>query len=188
MLLSARGLSLGALVVAATVLLVYLAVAMPANRLFFLGASTLGLHILALEAGPAAAGAAVLASSLLVFLLLPVGPWTLAFWGFFAPYALVKYGAGRLRRPALAWMLKLLFFNLGLAGALALFLVAPAAGEAGLLARLFPWGDRFWPATGGASWFSAVVAVGNGAFLVYDWALSYFAAYWMRRFRPRYGT
>ncbi|MEW6546748.1 MAG: hypothetical protein AB1446_07520 [Bacillota bacterium] len=163
---------------AGAVLLVYLAVVVPTNRLFFLGASTLALHILALEAGPAMGAVSVLAAALLVFLLLPVGPWTLAFWGFFAPYALVKYGADRLRWPGVAWVLKLLFFNLCLAGALTV-LTTLSLGQEGrpseLLAR-------------GSAWRALVAAAGNAVFLVFDWALSYFARYFMRRFRPGYRT
>lgn len=182
--LRTRGVTLAALMVAAAVLLVYLAVTVLTNRLFFLGASSLVLYILALEAGAGMAVLATAAAALLVFLLLPVGPWTLAFWGFFGPYAVVKYGVERLRLRPLAWAIKLLGFNLCLGLALAV-LPQPLEGAVGGWA--WPrWQEGFGPPLPG--WAGSVPAAvlvllvaANAVFLIYDWALSYFGSYWVRR-------
>lgn len=143
-----------------TVLLVALAAVVPTNRLFFLGASTLSLLVAGEEAGQGLAAGAAVAAGLLALFLLPPGPWTWSFLGFFAPYAVVKRGAERL--PFLwSWLAKLAFFQ-GVAFS-GFFLL-------GVPTPRFP------------RW--ALAVAGSLCFLVYDAALTCFLGYYRRRFAP----
>lgn len=185
----ARPVALAALVVAAAVLFVWLAATVPTNRLFFLGGSSLALYVLALDAGAGTALLAAAAAGLLTAFLLPAGPWTLAFLGFFAPYPVVKYGIERVPVRPLAWVLKLLVFN----ACLGLPLAALPQALPGVVGgwRWPPWGGEAVPpaGTGGAALPAAlpVLVAANLSFLVYDWALSYFGRYWTVRFGSRRG-
>ena len=164
-----RRLVVAALMAAFAVILVYVAVLIPTNRLFFLGGSTLALLVATVEGGLALGATAAVAAGLLVFFLLPVGPWTLAFWLFFAPYAVVRQLALRVLAlgPAgwvMSWLIKLAHFN-----STAYLLLVLSGGRPLLSGQWLP------------AW--ALVVGGEITFLVYDWALGYFLSYYRRRIR-----
>ncbi|MDR0671142.1 MAG: hypothetical protein LBF64_02405, partial [Oscillospiraceae bacterium] len=145
-----------ALLAALSLVLLAAAALWPAGRLGLCALAGVPVAVAVMRHGPAAGVAVWLTAGLVGLLLLPLRSVAFLYLAAFGPYPLVKSFCERRRSRATEWLLKLLFFNLVLAGFVLLLPVALGPG-ADLLAR------PVWP----------LVWVGLGAvFVIYDLGLS----------------
>lgn len=164
---SASRVALGGVLAALSLLLLYLGSMMPTGRMGMVAVAGLVPAAAVVSGGLAAGFLCYGAAGLLGLLLLPDKGCAVLYLLFFGLYPMAKSLIERLRRLPLELLLKLAFFNLMLAVlwfALASFLLPM------LPARL----NSALP----------VFAVGNGAFLVYDYGFSKLITYYASRVGP----
>ncbi|MDR2670319.1 MAG: hypothetical protein LBC26_01175 [Oscillospiraceae bacterium] len=154
-----------ALLAALSLVLLAAASLWPAGRLGFCALAGIPVAVAVMRHGPAAGAATWLTAGLMGLLLLPLRSVALLYLAAFGPYPLVKSFCERRRSRLMEWLLKLLFFNVVLAG-FVLLLPAVLGPGADLLAR------PVWP----------LVWAGLGAvFVAYDVGLSRLFAILMDR-------
>lgn len=110
-----RSLSLGGMLAAVNVILLFISAAMPTSRLFLLVLSSFSVAIMVIEANANAGAAFYVATSLLAFILIPNKLIAFYYACFFGFYGIVKSYIERLSSNRfLEYVLKFIVFNLSL--------------------------------------------------------------------------
>ncbi len=160
----AGAVALAALLAALSLVILYLSVLVPTDRMGVVAVAGLLPAAAVVSGGPATGVLCYAATSILSLILLPDKGNALLYLLFFGLYPLVKYGVERLGKLLLELVLKLLFFNLMLTvfwfGFNAVFLAALPAAETALWV-LYP--------------------VGNVVFLAYDFGFTKLISFYVVR-------
>lgn len=155
------------MLLALTMAMLFLAVIMPVNRLFFTAVSSIFVAIVIMEIGIGYGWLFYIASSLLALLLIPMKSIALLYAMLFGIYGIVKGYSERVHDRAIVIVLKLLFFNLSL---FIIYKIATAFLPNELIIS-----TRWAPVL---LWLAAQVA-----FLVYDYAYTLFLRLYHNRIR-----
>lgn len=163
-----RSLTRSALSAAAGTVILALASVLPWGRLVLLFAAAVGVIFVRVSCSCAWALGCYAVTSLLGLILLPTKSSAILYAGFFGYYPLVKLSAERLGNKALRWGAKIIVFNAAL---MAFYLLARAAFNDVIGNTPMP----LW-----MLWIAA-----NGAFVLYDIALSRLILYYLRTIAGR---
>ena len=163
-----KALTRSALSAAAGTAILLLASVLPWGRLLLLFAAAVGVIFVRVSCSCAWALGCYAVTSLLGLILLPTKSPAILYAGFFGYYPLVKLFAERLGPNALRWAVKLAVFNLALA---AFYGLARAVFTDVIGSVLMP----IW-----LLWITA-----NGAFVLYDLALTQLILYYLRTIAGR---
>ncbi len=162
---SAKKVALSGIMIALSILFLFLATVAPTNRLAFYALSSFPLAIVIMELGAKSGWYFYLASSLLAAVLIRHVGGLAAFVGFFGIYGLVKYYIERTGKIIVEYILKIIYFNLCLAAGLhimkSFFTVT--------IDERIPW--------------QLVIIALQIAFVIYDWVYTLFIQYYNARLR-----
>lgn len=162
-----KSVAVGGLLIALTLISLFLATILPTNRLSFYALSSFPVAVIVLEYGIKRGWTFYAASSLLALILIPNKLATVPFIVFFGVYGVLKYHIELLRNLYLEFGLKLGYFTLWLAVA---FFMAQEVflGGASLLAKFPLW----------------LLALGlEVVFLLYDYVYTLFIQYYNTRLK-----
>lgn len=109
-----KGITLSGILLAFTIICVFLAANLPTSRLSLYSVSSLFIAVIIIEFGTKAGWSFYLASAILSAVLLPRLE-VIPFVVFFGMYGLIKLYAERLRSRAAEYLVKLVYFNICLA-------------------------------------------------------------------------
>jgi len=159
-----RFVSVTALLVALSVVILYLASFLPTARVASAAIAGLLTAVAVIECGVLSGVACFVCSSILAAVLLPVKSVALLYILFFGYYPVVKSLAERIKRRALEWAVKIIVFN------------------AALTAAYFLWILSFMPGVDFGAWtFVLLYLAGNICFILYDFAFSMLAGQYLAR-------
>lgn len=159
-----RNVSVTSLLIALTVVLLYLASLIPSARIAAAAVAGLMTAAAVIECGILSAVACFACSSILAILLLPLKSVALLYILFFGHYPIIKSLIERLDKRALEWVIKLVVFN------------------ASLTLVYFLWKLGFMPDIDLEAWIiSLLYAAGNFIFVLYDIAFSALAGQYIER-------
>lgn len=155
------------LMLALTIAMLFLAVLMPLNRLFFTAISSVFVAVVIMEIGIGYGWLFYIASSLLALLLIPMKSIALLYAAIFGIYGIIKGYIEKIHDRWIEVILKLLFFNLSL---FILYKIAAAfsPNELNISGQ--------WSVV--LLWLAA-----QAAFLVYDYAYTLFLRLYHNRIR-----
>ncbi|MDI3312383.1 MAG: hypothetical protein QJR05_13300 [Thermoanaerobacterium sp.] len=160
-----RSLSLGGMLAAINVILLFVSATMPTSRLFLLVLSSFSASIMVIEANANVATVFYIATSLLAFILIPNKLMASYYACFFGFYGIVKSYIERLSlNRFLEYALKLIVFNLSLSIIYIVFKIVFAA-------NIFI----------GSYSTVAVFALLQISFVIYDYAYTVFVSFYLKK-------
>jgi len=163
----AKRIALGGILGALAVVCVFLATVLPTNRLSLYALGSFFISVIILENGIKAGWVFYAATSIVSLAVIPEKTGVIPYIAFFGAYGVIKLYIEKLRKIAVEWALKLVYFNACLAaGALA----AKELFGIGLSASV-PYG--------------LLTAALEIAFIIYDYVYTLFINYYRTRLRPR---
>jgi hypothetical protein len=160
-----RRIALGGILAALTVTVLFVEAVAPVNKLSLYALSSFFVSIVIIELGVASGWLFYAVTCLLAFLITPDKLALIPYLVFFGLYGIVKYYIEKLDKLIPEYILKILFFNLVMAGAV---LLAEKL-MLDIVKLEFPW------------WIVAVVF--EVVFLVYDYVYTLFIRYYSHRLR-----
>jgi len=114
---SARKLTLGGILLALSVIVLYFATSLPTSRLSLYALSSFFVSVIVMEAGVKTGWLYYISSSLLSFFLLHNKAALVPYIVFFGVYGIVKYYVEKIDKPVFEYVLKLVYFNVCVAAA-----------------------------------------------------------------------
>jgi hypothetical protein len=161
-----KSITLSGILLAFTVICVFLAASLPTSRLSLYSVSSLFIVVIIIEFGTKSAWAFYLASSILSVVLIPRLE-VIPFVVFFGLYGLIKLYIERLHSRVLEYMLKLVYFNLCLVLGL-LFLKELILDGTNLSVPIY-----------------ITAALLEVVFIVYDYVYTLFIRFYVTRLKPK---
>jgi len=162
--------TLGGVLTALGLICIYLANLLPTTRLTFLAIGSMFIFVMVIEFGVRAALATYAATSLLAVAILPFNLLAILYIIFFGYYGVVKYYIEKINHLILEWVIKIIFFNLLMAGLYMLILIIPSF-------------KNMMDTSAGAFTVWSTVALGEIAFIVYDYGYSIVISYYKNRLK-----
>jgi hypothetical protein len=163
-----RNISITSLLIALTVVLLYIASIIPSARIAAVAVAGLMTAAAVIECGILSAVACFACSSILAMLLLPLKSVALLYILFFGYYPIIKSLTERLDKRVLEWAIKIAVFN------------------ASLTLVYFLWKSGFMTGIDLEAWMiSLLYAAGNLIFVLYDIAFSALAGQYTERIHKK---
>jgi len=167
--LTTKRVALSGILIALTVIVLFLATTLPTSRLSLYALSSFFISIVIIEYGIKNGWFFYLASLILTFIVIPNKIGLIPFVIFFGIYGLVKFYIERLNRIAVEYVLKVIFFNMSLV--IGIFFVKEFFLES-INIRIPLW---------------AIIAVLEIVFVIYDYVYSLFIQYYKAKVRKIIG-
>lgn len=165
---NSKKISISGIMLAITVLCLFLATVLPTNRLSFYALSSFTVSVIIIEYGAKAGWAFYIASCLLSFVLVYEKLELIPYILFFGLYGIAKYYIEKLNNILLEYVLKYTFFNI----CIMLFVLFVREIILKGIEIKFPW------------WIFAIVL--QIVFLIYDYVYTLFIQYYKNRLRMRF--
>jgi hypothetical protein len=164
---SAKSVSLGGILLALVILVLLVAVYSPVNELSLYALSSFFIAVVVIELGSKAGWIFYFTSCLLSVILIPNKIGLIPYILFFGVYGLVKFYIERLKRLALEYLLKLVYFNIYIGSSM---LVVKEFLQENVINRIpFPW----W----------SVIIILEVVFLLYDYVYTLFIQYYNQKIK-----
>lgn len=165
LLTSAKKIAVNGILIALTVIVLFLATVLPTSRLSLYALSSFFTAVVIIELGPKNGWLFYISSCILALIIIPNKLGILPYAFFFGMYGLVKFHVERLNRIIIEYILKVAYFNACLVLAILFikeFFLASVKVE-------FPW----W----------VVIVVLEIVFIVYDYAYTLFVRYYREKIK-----